>query len=80
MAERRLNDFAQWLLSFDESLLSDSRQAALLAHNVTTGSVREYLVSEVLQRFLPTNVSIESGMVIDREGRCSRQVDVILFH
>lgn len=74
-----MNEFAKWLLSFDESLLSDSRQATLLQHHVTAGSVREYLVTEILQRFLPANVTLESGMVIDREGRRSKQVDVILF-
>lgn len=74
-----MNEFAKWFKLLDESLQCDSLQADLMQHNLTAGSVREYLIREVLQRFLPSCVSIESGQVFDSKGRRSKQVDLILF-
>lgn len=74
-----MNDFAKWFAGLDESLLCDSHQASLHSHNLTAGHIREFLVSELLERFLPSHVSIETGVVIDKDGQHSKQVDLILF-
>lgn len=71
--------FGNWFRQLDVALESESLLANLYQHNATAGSVREFLVEALLQRFLPSVVTIESGKVIDDKGGMSKQVDIILF-
>ena len=43
------------------------------------GQAREFLVTRVLKTILPTGVHIGSGMVIDRKGASSKQIDVVIY-
>ena len=60
--------FGNWFRQLDVALESESLLANLYHHNATAGSVREFLVKALLQRFLPAVVTIESGKVIDDKG------------
>ena len=71
--------FGNWFRQLDVALESESLLANLYHHNATAGSVREFLVKALLQRFLPAVVTIESGKVIDDKGGMSKQIDIILF-
>lgn len=73
------NMFGNWLRLLDESLEIESRLADLYRHNATAGSVREFLIKGLLERFLPSIVTVETGKVIDSYGGMSKQIDIILF-
>ncbi|MHB2248264.1 DUF6602 domain-containing protein [Pseudomonas fitomaticsae] len=51
----------------------------VLGHSATAGSVRERLIQDFLLAHLPEMTSIVSGVVIDSEGRRSKQQDIVLM-
>jgi len=67
---------------FDEisaQMLSDfekSRQA--LSHAGLKGDANEEIVRSFLRQYLPNNLEISSGIVVDSNGNKSRQLDIIL--
>lgn len=71
--------FGDWLRSLDSTLESEASLADLIQHNASAGSIREFLVKGLLERFLPAIVKVETGKVIDAEGGMSKQIDIILF-
>jgi hypothetical protein len=50
-----------------------------LAHSGERGALREIVVRDVLRPLLPADLGVGAGTVIDRNGRQSRQQDVILY-
>lgn len=48
-------------------------------HNGEKGSLRESFVVNMLQQFLPGHFGIGSGVVVDKQGRQSVQVDIIIY-
>lgn len=73
------NLFLEWLRRLDAAVEQESVLGDLYDHNTTAGSIREFLVREILRRFLPSIVTIETGKVFDSAGRKSKQIDLILF-
>jgi len=51
----------------------------LMRHNGEKGSLREAFLVNLIQLFLPCNYGIGSGIVIDRFGRQSVQVDIVIY-
>jgi hypothetical protein len=51
----------------------------VLGHSVTAGSARERLIQDFLLAHLPEMTSIVSGVIIDSEGRRSKQQDIVLM-
>jgi len=51
----------------------------LIGHAGEQGRENELALSKVLERLLPQRVGVGSGMVIDSEGRVSKQTDLVLF-
>ena len=43
------------------------------------GDARESFIRDVLKRFLPNNISVGSGQVIDACGGISKQIDLIIY-
>ncbi|WP_146092815.1 DUF6602 domain-containing protein [Xanthomonas arboricola] len=52
---------------------------AVLGHSVTAGAARERLIQDFLKSHLPEMTSIVSGVIIDSDGRRSKQQDIVLM-
>ncbi|MDH0630838.1 hypothetical protein N5D36_20925 [Pseudomonas mosselii] len=50
-----------------------------ILHNGEKGSLREAFLVNLIQLFLPSNYGIGSGIVIDKFGRQSVQVDIVIY-
>lgn len=50
-----------------------------ISHGPTTGFARELVLKELLSQYLPAKVSVGSGIVIDSEGRMSKEVDLVIY-
>jgi hypothetical protein len=48
-------------------------------HNGQKGSSLERAVQSILRRFLPENIAVTEGIIIDSEGFVSSQLDIILY-
>lgn len=48
-------------------------------HNGLKGTGNENALRELLTKFLPKRFGIDTGMVIDRTGQVSKQIDVIIY-
>jgi hypothetical protein len=62
-----------------KSLINKSDFIGGLNHSLEKGMHREYFVSEVLLPLLPHQFGITSGIIIDKNGRQSNQLDIIVF-
>ncbi|MEX5544661.1 hypothetical protein Q1J68_03540 [Pseudomonas pergaminensis] len=51
----------------------------VLGHSVTAGSARERLIQDFLVAHLPEMTSVVSGVIIDSNGRRSKQQDIVLM-
>jgi hypothetical protein len=50
-----------------------------LHHKVSKGTLREILVSGAVRQFLPNQLTVSSGIVVNAEGLQSRQMDIVIF-
>jgi len=50
-----------------------------ITHDGTMGSVNESHFVDTLRHYLPNRYSVNTGIVIDSEGRTSDQIDVIVY-
>ncbi|HBN9644844.1 TPA: DUF6602 domain-containing protein [Pseudomonas aeruginosa] len=50
-----------------------------VGHNGEKGGFREAFVVSLLQQFLPAHYGLGSGVVVDKWGRQSPQVDIVIF-
>ena len=48
-------------------------------HNGEKGSLREAFVISLLQQYLPVQFGIGSGVVVDKQGRQSPQIDIVIY-
>jgi hypothetical protein len=68
-----------WFDRLEIVLHHEAELAGLLEHGSTVGSGREFLTKRVLRSFLPPTVHYGSGIIIDREGSKSKQIDIVLY-
>jgi hypothetical protein len=54
-------------------------QDMALGHGATKGSAREASFIELLGTYLPRRYRVGRGFVVDCEGRCSDQIDVVIY-
>ena len=53
--------------------------ASVTDHSLLLGDARETIIRDVLTRFLPANVIIGTGQIVDASGNYSRQIDIVLY-
>jgi hypothetical protein len=53
--------------------------SSIANHSTILGDAREHFISEVLKKFLPANVIIGSGQIIDVNNNKSKQIDIIVY-
>jgi len=62
-----------------KALNAQYEMTKVLGHSATAGSARERLIQDFLLAHLPEMTSIVSGVIIDSEGRRSKQQDIVLM-
>ncbi|EJL6550125.1 hypothetical protein QXB71_004125 [Vibrio cholerae] len=53
--------------------------SATITHNGTMGEVNELYFIEIIRKYLPDRYAVDTGIVIDSNGKTSDQIDVIIF-
>ncbi|HDO1330875.1 MULTISPECIES: DUF6602 domain-containing protein [Aeromonas] len=53
--------------------------SATITHNGTMGEVNEQYFIEIIKKYLPDRYAVDTGIVIDSNGKTSDQIDVIIF-
>lgn len=51
----------------------------LIKHSGVKGDSNERLLRELLKRFLPKKYSVGSGMIYDKTGKTSKQIDLLIY-
>lgn len=51
-----------------------------LSHHGARGAARELFIKDFLMPFLPPAVGIGTGEIINHMGKCSKQIDVVLYN
>jgi|SRR6516162_11379804 len=62
-----------------QSAIEMARVVKTMPHRGTLGEIRELLVRELFRPFLPSDIGLGTGQVIDHTGKVSSQTDIILF-
>jgi hypothetical protein len=62
-----------------QSAIEMARVVKTMPHRGTLAEIRELLVRELFRRFLPSDIGLGTGQVIDHTGKVSSQTDIILF-
>ena len=71
---------SKWAKSIARVLESSfSVSSTIASHSGVLGDARESFIRDVLKRFLPSNISIGAGQIIDSEGSISKQIDLIIY-
>lgn len=63
--------------NLEKSLYSD--MSIRIQHNLEDGKYREYLVTKVLKKIIPSKYSITNGFIIDSDNNISKEMDVIIY-
>jgi hypothetical protein len=63
----------------EKVLLAQRDVSAIIQHTGEIGTAREFFVESILKRFLPANIVIGRGEIVDGEGGRSRQQDLLLY-
>lgn len=75
------NSWANFIAARVDSLIIESESITkIFAHNTIRGSIRELFVKQFLEPFLPPQIGIGTGEIINHEGQRSRQLDVVLYN
>ncbi|MDP9535215.1 hypothetical protein Q7L38_21815 [Pseudomonas protegens] len=71
---------SKWAKSIARVLESSfSVSSTIASHSGVLGDARESFIRDVLKRFLPSNISIGAGQIIDAQGGISKQIDLIIY-
>jgi hypothetical protein len=62
-----------------KGLVAQASALSGLKHSGTKGTLRETLLGEILQRFLPIHYGIGTGIVVNEAGIQSSQIDLVVF-
>lgn len=70
----------QWFRNYAKGLSLSYEASALIEHKVTKGESREYQIFDILDKLLPTKISVKRGVVImDSQDAESPKFDGVLF-
>lgn len=61
--------------------LLDARfeQSKDILHSASKGTIREFIIKEIIRPFLPYCYGISSGECFDKNGKMSKQLDLIVY-
>lgn len=70
----------RWSKAMAELVKSSFEVSSSIAnHGTVLGDARESFIRDILEKFLPSNVVIGSGQIIDSNDRLSKQIDIIIY-
>jgi hypothetical protein len=85
IAKKRSNTdgkaFLQQSFAMQQNMLKTQLEmsSASITHNATMGDVNEQHFIELIRRYLPDRYAVDTGIIIDSDGKTSDQIDVIIF-
>ena len=73
--------FLQQSFAMQQSMLKTKLEmsSASITHNGTMGEVNEKHFIEIIKQYLPDRYAVDTGIVIDSNGKTSDQIDVVIF-
>ncbi len=73
--------FLQQSFTMQQAMLKTQLEmsSASITHNGTMGDVNEKHFIEIIKKYLPNRYAVDTGIVIDSNGKTSDQIDVIIF-
>jgi hypothetical protein len=73
--------FLQQSFSMQQAMLKTQLEmsSASITHNGTMGDVNEKHFIEMIKKYLPDRYAVDTGIVIDSNGKTSDQIDVVIF-
>ncbi len=73
--------FLQQSFSMQQAMLKTQLEmsSASITHNGTMGDVNEKHFIEMIRKYLPDRYAVDTGIVIDSNGKTSDQIDVVVF-
>ena len=75
------NPWTAYVTARMAALIVESKSInAAFGHNTLRGSARELFVKQFLRPFLPPQIGIGTGEIINHLGKRSKQVDVVLYN
>ncbi len=75
------NPWAYHVAARMEALLVESKSITnTFGHNGIRGTIREIFVKQFLEPFLPPQIGIGTGEIINHQGGRSKQLDVVLYN
>ncbi|KAB7700808.1 hypothetical protein GBN26_09395 [Plesiomonas shigelloides] len=72
-----INDWSKSIAKLVDASFDVSKSVA--KHGTVLGDAREGFIRDILERFLPTNVVVGSGQIVDCNGSISKQIDLIIY-
>lgn len=81
LSEKDGKKFLQQSFALQQQVLTTQLQmsCASITHNGKMGEVNERYFIEIIRQYLPKRYSVDSGIVIDSNGKTSNQIDVIIY-
>ena len=73
--------FLQQSFAMQQAMLKTQLEmsSVSITHNGTMGEVNEKHFIEMIKRYLPDRYAVDTGIVIDSNGKTSDQIDVVIF-
>lgn len=70
----------EWSKSISHVIKSSFNVSSSIANHASIlGDSRESFIRDILKRFLPNNIIIGSGQIVDDKGNKSKQIDIIIY-
>jgi hypothetical protein len=73
--------FLQQSFAMQQAMLKTQLEmsSTSITHNGTMGDVNEKHFIEIIRKYLPDRYAVDTGIVIDSNGKTSDQIDVVIF-
>jgi hypothetical protein len=72
------DDIANFFISSKKTLQAQAKQAAIIGHKGSIGTVRERTLMEFLRPFLPVNYQMTKSKIIDTKRMVSSEFDIVI--
>ena len=81
LSEQDGKTFLQQAFAMQQQVLATQLRmsGASITHNGKMGEVNESYFIEIIRQYLPKRYSVDTGIVIDSNGKTSDQIDVIIY-
>lgn len=79
-SEQNGKQFLQNAFALQQNLVAEQLKfAQTITHNGVLGAVKENIFISTLRSYLPNRYAVNSGIIIDSQGKTSDQIDIIIY-